>query len=246
MSFAVGQRSSPRSAQSRLSTYLTITPPKTYDNIQPSGDPLLDKPRDASFPRFAYQNIHGATSGKGFDLPVEISTMSELEIDVMGMSETNKPWTAGNKHEYNTLMRTSFRQSQTLYSSAPTIGLTKYQPGGNALMLTGRTTGRISIRGQDEHGRFCWCTLRGRRDEGILLVSAYHVCHEAHDAPGPLMAFHQQYAALRAKGIEKPNPRKQILTDILTLIKQYRAFGFHPIVMLDANGDYEFRSGAKK
>ena len=237
MSFAVGRRNSPRSVQSRLSAYTTKAP-KSYDNIQPSGDPLLEKPPDAPFLRIAYQNIRGATSGKGFELPVEITAMSELGIDIMGMSETNKPWTAGNKHEYDTLMRSCFRQSQTLYSSAPVIGSTKYQPGGNALTLTGRTTGRISTRGQDEHGRFCWCTLRGRRDEGILLVSAYRVCHEAHDAPGPLTAFQQQYAALRAKGIEKPNPRRQILTDILTIITHYRALGFRPIVMLDANGDY--------
>ena len=39
--------------------------------------------------------------GKGFDLPVEIESLSDLDIDVMGMSETNKPWTLENKHEYD-------------------------------------------------------------------------------------------------------------------------------------------------
>ena len=69
-------------------------------------------------------------------------------------------------------------------------------------------------------------------------MSAYCIWHEAHGALSPLTAFQQQYVARRAKGIEKPNPQRQILTDILTLVKQYRALGFCPIVMMDANGDY--------
>ena len=145
--------------------------------------------------------------GKGFDLPVEIAAMSDLDIDIMGMSETNKPWTTETKHEYDILMRSRFRQSQTIYSSAAAARNTRYQPGGNLLTVNGHTTGRISARGSDDLGRYCWFTLRGRRDEGVLVVSAYRVCHEAHDAPGPFTAFQQQYTAMRARGIATPNPR---------------------------------------
>ena len=176
--------------------------------------------------------------GKGFDLPVEIESMSDLDIDVMGMSETNKPWTSENKHEYDMLMRSRFRQSRTIYSSAAAPRNTRYQPGGNLLTINGHTTGRISARGSDDLGRFCWFALRGRRDEGVLVISAYRVCHEAHDAPGPFTAYQQQYTALRARGVAAPNPRRQLLADILTLIRTYRATGFRPILMMDANGDY--------
>ena len=204
---SVTRRNNHGGRQSRLSSYLSTPHPTSFDNISPSGDQITKKTREDKFVRFAYQNIRGATLGKGFDLPVEIEAMSDLDIDVMGMSETNKPWTSENKHEYDILMRMQFRQSQTVYSSAATSRASRYQPGGNLLTINGQTTGRISARGSDELGRFCWYTLRGRRDEGVLVISAYRVCHEAHDSPGPFTAFQQQYTALRAKGVSVPNPR---------------------------------------
>ena len=72
----------------RLSTYLSTTPPTSFDNIAPSGDPLFQRTPADNFLRFAYQNIRGATMGKGFDLPVEIESLSDLDIDAMGMPET--------------------------------------------------------------------------------------------------------------------------------------------------------------
>jgi len=43
---------------------------------------------------------------------------------------------------------------------------------------------------------------------------------------------------MREAGIEKPNPRKQILNDMAELIRTKRLEGYRPIVMMDANGDY--------
>ena len=40
-------------------------------------------------------------------------------------------------------------------------------------------------------------------------------------------------------GIKAPNPRKQLLTDLESLIDTHRREGFCPIVMMDANGDYQ-------
>ena len=90
MSSAVGRRNSVRSQQSLLSTYLTNSIPKTYDNILPSGDAQLEKSLNAPFLQIAYQNIRGGTSGKSCELPVEITAMSELRVDIMGMSKTVK------------------------------------------------------------------------------------------------------------------------------------------------------------
>ena len=171
MSFAAGPRSNSGRRQSRLSSYMS-TPSRSFANLLPCGDTLISKSLTSKFIRFAYQNIRGATLGKGFDLPVEITAMSDLDIDIMGMSETNKPWTSQSKHEYDILMRTRFRQSQTIYSSAPAPRLSRYQPGGNLLTINGQSTGRISARGCDDMGRFCWFTLRGRRDEGVIVISA--------------------------------------------------------------------------
>ena len=43
---------------------------------------------------------------------------------------------------------------------------------------------------------------------------------------------------MREAGIEKLNPRKQILADMAELIAAKRLEGYRPIIMMDANGDY--------
>lgn len=43
---------------------------------------------------------------------------------------------------------------------------------------------------------------------------------------------------MRAENIPEPNPRKQILTDLEILIREKRARGYRPILLIDANGDY--------
>ena len=108
------------------------------------------------------------------------------------------------------------------------------------LTVNGTAEGRIQAQGSDSMGRFCWYTLRGGRDEGVLVITAYRVCQEPSDNPGPLTAFSQQYTALREAGVEKPNPRKQILKDMLDLINEKRLQGFRPILMMDANGDHHY------
>ena len=218
-----------------------------FTNIDPSGDPLRQKTPDDNFIRIAYQNIHGTSLGRDLNTPDEIDAMDELGIDIMGMSETNKPWTTANKSSYDMMMTTRFIQSITIYSSAPTTEINqRYQPGGTLLTVNGPTVGRIANRGTDPMGRFCWLTLRGKRDEGVLIISAYRVCQTKHDIPGAFTAFQQQYTALLEDGHTNPDPRKQLLTDITDLIAVHRPHGFRPIVMMDANGDYRAEVGGDK
>lgn len=87
-------------------------------------------------------------------------------------------------------------------------------------------------------GRFGWYALRGKRDEGVLVIVAYRVCHKASDNPGPFTAYQQQHTLMRAAGMANPNPRKQILSDMMALIKLKQTEGLRPIVMMDPNGDY--------
>ena len=217
--------------QLRLSDFST----KTTDNIEPCGDPLLPRQDDDTFIRIAYQNIRGVSKGSN---NTEIIAMHDLGIDIMGMSETNCPWNIKSKAEYDLLMRETFRTSRTLYTSAPTSTTGTYQPGGTLLTINGRTTGRMTLSGRDPWGRFCWYRLRGSRDEGILIISAYRVCHSQSHNPGPLTVYQQQYSLMRDAGITNPNPRKQLLKDIASLISIHRQDGYKPILMIDANGDY--------
>ena len=224
--------------QQRLST-------STHTNIDPSGDTLTPRTDSDGYIRIAYQNIHG-TRSLGLQLPTEIDAIETLGIDIMGMSETNCPWTSKTKAEYDHMMNQRFRTSRTTYSSAPPSSQHKYQPGGTLLTITGHNTGRIIEHYSDPWGRFCWYKLRGRRDEGVIIISAYRVCHQKGDNPGPFTAFQQQYTLMRQAGIQNPNPRQQLLDDLSKLIHKHRAEGFRPILMIDANGDYHSTTSPNK
>jgi len=214
-----------------------------YKNIEPHGDPFVWRKDNDGITRFGYRNIGGTTLGQGFEVVDELEAIAELGIDVQGYSEINKPWSSSNKWQYDAMMDILFTNSQTVYSAMKADHDTNYQPGGNLLTVNGDTTGRINDRGGDPLGRFCWFTLRGKRDEGIIVITAYRVCHEKSDNPGPYTAFSQQYSALRESGVKDPNPRKQVLQDLTTLIDQKRKEGYRPVVMMDANGDYTCANG---
>jgi hypothetical protein len=188
-------------------------------NLSPSGDPLTEKREGIIW--LAYKNVRGVSDARGLNTPVEIEAMEDLQVDIMGMSETNRPWTPHHRYAYDTMMQLWFRSSRTIYTSAPSHDHTqKYQPGGNLLTINGHTTGRIVSHGSDPLGRFCWTSLRGKRDKGVLLITAYRVCHTLSDNPGPHTAFSQQYMAMCEQGTQSPHPRRQILLDIAALISR--------------------------
>ena len=215
-----------------------FTGQNTVKNIEASGDEITSKEENTL--RIAFQNVRGASDSRGWEAPSKIEAMEELEIDIMGMAETNRPWSKQQKALYDAHMMKCFRTSRTIYTAAPAQDhQVRYQPGGNLLTVNGEVTARIDGRGSDALGRFCYYTFAGKRDEGVLVIVAYRVCQEVGNATGPYTAFNQQYIALRNAGQREPNPRKQILMEIEKLITEHRARGYRPILLIDANGDYQ-------
>ena len=138
--------------QSRITEYTRIN--TTINNIPPCGDSITDRTDTDAIIRIAYQNVRGVYTRD--HTHSEIEAMQDLGIDIMGMSETNCPWTTKTRTEYDLLMREVFKTSRTIHTSAPTPTQRDYQPGGNLLTINGRTTGRINMSGVDAWGRFCW------------------------------------------------------------------------------------------
>ncbi len=171
------------------------------------------------------------------EIATEIDNMINIETDIQGLSETNRPWTHSNKWEYDFMMEAVFQQSRTVYALSPTDRTNTYQPGGNLLSITRDNMGQIHNAGNDIMGRFAWATMRGKQDEGILIIVAYRVCQDHNNRAGAFTAYQQQYTAPRAQGQKRPNPRQQILTDLEKLILTKRQEGYHPILMMDANRD---------
>jgi hypothetical protein len=179
-----------------------------YDrtNIPPAGDQLRERHHNDGYTRFGFQNIRGSSIDSGLEIATEIDNMINLGTNIQGLSETNRPWTHTNKWKYNFMMESVFQQARTIYASSPTERLANYQPGGNLLSITGDNVGRISKTGQDPMGQFAWSTMRGKRDEGILVIVAYRICQDQNSKAGAFTAYQQQCTALRAREKKGLNP----------------------------------------
>ena len=189
--------------------------------------------------RFGYQNARGVGVHRGLDAATEINMMQEMGVNAQGLGECNKPWTDGNKSLYDHIMGIIFENPRTIYSSAPLTTLqNKYQRGGTLLSLVGTLAGRVKRMEGDPCGRYCWASVMGKRDEGILIVSGYRVCQDSTSNAGPFTAYQQQCTFMREAGQSNPNPRRQFFKDLLAVIGSQREKGYRPIIMLDANGDW--------
>ena len=128
-----------------------LNPPRTAENIDPSGDPITDRTESDGLIRIAYQNVHGIRMTNCI-IPTELETLEAHGINIMGMSETNCPWTPEAQSEFNFMMNQCLQSSRTIYSSSPPTSNSRYQPGGNLLTINGHTTGRITSNGSDPWG----------------------------------------------------------------------------------------------
>ena len=205
--------------------------------IEASGDPLIDK--ESGSVRFAFQNIHGISIREGLHVMPEIATMGALQIDVAALTETNVHWNQANREKMAQQLYTHLGHSRVVCASnVSTRNEDGYQPGGSMLAVVGPQCGRMQKRGSDPWGRFSWTEMRGGRDEGILVISAYRVSQKRGAKAGPFTAYSQQVDNMIREGDHTLDPRTRILTDLENLITEKRALGFRPILMMDANDDW--------
>eukprot|EP00957_Ditylum_brightwellii_P151980 11573319-Ditylum_brightwellii.AAC.1 len=68
-------------------------------------------------------------------------------------------------------------------------------------------------------GRWSWIKLEGQKTN-LYVVTAYRVQQEKSE--GTATAYTQQRKIFRKKGIDKPNPRKQSITDLIQQINKWK------------------------
>ena len=210
-----------------------------YENIKPSGDHMPPRYDGDNLTRLGFQNVRGTDINRGFQVPTETTSLIDHGADLQGSAETNKPWTSKNKSQYDFMMNEALGLgTKTVYSSFPSDPRQQYQPGGTLMVARNPLAGRLHSTVSDKWGRFCCMNFQGRRDEGIAVYSGYRVCQNAPHNLGPNTSYTNQYVAMREEGVERPNPRKQFFLDLCKEVNVSREKGFRPIVMLDANGDW--------
>ena len=79
-----------------------------FTNIESIGDLMVAIRENYGIHRMGYQNIRGTTLDSGLMIQEELDVMKELGIDTQGMSEINKPWSAGNRWKYQMMMDIMF------------------------------------------------------------------------------------------------------------------------------------------
>ena len=164
----------------------------TKPNLPRCGDPMPERFEGDGLFRIANLNRHGMDWGDGAEVSPDIEIIKELGINAQGYCKINKPWSAGNKDRFNSMMDVVFdTTTHTAFASAPADHDTRYQPGGCLLTVNGECAGRHAKTGQDPLGRYCWMELKGARDEGVWICTAYRVCQEKRDNPGPLTAYQE-------------------------------------------------------
>jgi hypothetical protein len=107
-------------------------------------------------------------------------------------------------------------------------------------MLTqGPHSGRVFCKGSDHMGRFTWMALRGSDGTGVIVVNAYRVSQHKGTVTGENTAYMREWDMLRSEGETHPDPRLMILQSISEVLREWGNRGYHPLVMMDPNGELD-------
>jgi hypothetical protein len=102
-------------------------------------------------------------------------------------------------------------------------------------MILRQLTARVTKHGKDPYGRFTWHELLLDGTRNLVVVTAYRVSQRRPKGCGPTTSIMQQWRQLRKKGIDSPNPQKQMLDDLAIFLQPHLQAGNEAIIMMDAN-----------
>eukprot|EP00957_Ditylum_brightwellii_P144527 11009686-Ditylum_brightwellii.AAC.1 len=118
--------------------------------------------------------------------------MQEIEANLCGWVETNRPWTEDQKHKTGSQGRQIFNKFkvEAVSSNDPTIG--RKQPGGACIGKNGNNVGALVQSGKDDIGlgRWVYACIRGREQRKLYVVVAYRPCKQSN--PGDSTVTAQQ------------------------------------------------------
>ena len=113
---AEAQREHCRAQQDRLNDWLSRPP---IPNIEAAGDPLRMKVEGDGALRVGFQSIRRADTNKSLGVSLELDAMNELQVDIQGMAEANKPWNSRNKEMYQIQLDLVYNRATSIFASTP-------------------------------------------------------------------------------------------------------------------------------
>ncbi|KAL7506238.1 hypothetical protein ACHAXN_003506 [Cyclotella atomus] len=194
--------------------------------------------KDESIFRAALENIRGISNSSDNIALEENDAMATFEIDLLCMNEINIPMTLERRLQLSTALQLRFTGSRSVTSSMQTKE-TGYLPGGTAMITKGPVSGRVYRRGADYLGRFTWMAFWGKDGTGIIAIDGYRVSQHRGTVTGKNTAYMREWEMLRREGDTSPDPRLSVLEAISEVLQEWGNRGYHPLVMMDANGELD-------
>jgi hypothetical protein len=81
--------------------------------------------------------------------------------------------------------------------------------------------------------------FRGKDGTGVIAIDGYRVSQHRGTAAGENTAYMREWEALRREGDANPDPRLSVLEAMSEVLQEWGNRGYHPLVMMDANGELD-------
>jgi len=176
---------------------------------------------------------------QSIDMVAITTELSMMQASLFCAQETNTAW--------NPLTLQAFKnQCQKVYPHHKLAVLSSqekndgwFQPGGTRIITLGVWTSRVIGWGCNELlGRWSYLKMVGQNDKCAILVSAYQVCAQEFDATTNTLTVQQTWLLMQ-KGIPKPHPRQQFITDLIAQIQQWQQQQKEILISMDTNEDVD-------
>lgn len=207
------------------------------------GDTIQTKHEDHV--RIFLQNSKGLTYSKPpTDFEYYFSSLHDIKVDIAGMVETNIAWqNPFIRSELSSCTRKIHGSTRLSYGYPtsevdPIEGKDTFHAGGSltaALGYCSSMTFGPDIIDPTGLGRWSGCTLRGKNNKMISIITAYRVCATTVNAAPRGSTFTREYDHLRSIGLINPNPRRHILESLRGQLHALRIKGHSILLMMDAN-----------
>ncbi|KAL3789186.1 hypothetical protein ACHAWO_008213 [Cyclotella atomus] len=151
----------------------------------------------------------------------EIDAMDKYHIDLLGMTEINIAMSLERRLQLASALQMRFTGSRVVSSSMKSKD-DGYLPGGTTTITQGPLSGRVF-----REALITWGAFRG-----------WH-CEEQGTAAGTNTAYMREWGMLRSEGVTNPDPRLMVLGAMSEVLHEWTNRGYHPLVMMDANGELD-------
>lgn len=137
-------------------------------------------------------------------------------IDGIAIQETNIVWTLTNVKKAVTALKQNFSGTTLTTCNSNDTALSDNLPGGALLAIVGRYAGRkvSEVRDHTGLGRWTGQKLRCKGDRHVVFLSAYRPTKNT----GPSTTYSQHLNLMGTKYGPRPDPRRQMLQDLASLI----------------------------